>query len=178
MRHFIALFISLGVSQLFEHYPERSLKFETNPNSFSTNLWVPWGPGLGLRKKRFWASWQILSNFNFLENKKKIVKKSKSGLIAIVFFCKIFWLNPHAPDRFTPHVPVAQKIADRYWLIANSAKNGIFLYKTSATFCATGAWGLKLFKNSPTTWTEWHKYPNNEFWSSLRIIWVLETFKT
>ena len=29
------------------------------------------------------------------------------------------FLNPHAPDRFTPHAPVAQKIADQRWLIAN-----------------------------------------------------------
>ena len=34
-------------------------------------------------------------------------------------------VNPQAPDRFTPHVPVAQKIADQRWLIANSAKNMI-----------------------------------------------------
>ena len=25
-------------------------------------------------------------------------------------------LNPHAPDRFTPHAPVAQNIADHRWL--------------------------------------------------------------
>ena len=28
-----------------------------------------------------------------------------------------------------PHAPVAQKIADQRWLIANSAKIGTFLYK-------------------------------------------------
>ena len=37
-------------------------------------------------------------------------------------------VNPHAPDRFTPHAPVAQKIADQRWLIANSAeKKYLFL---------------------------------------------------
>ena len=33
------------------------------------------------------------------------------------------------PIGLPPHAPVAQKIADQRWLIANSAKIGTFLYK-------------------------------------------------
>ena len=33
------------------------------------------------------------------------------------------------PMGLPPHAPVAQKIADQRWLIANSAKKGTFLYK-------------------------------------------------
>ena len=36
------------------------------------------------------------------------------------------YFNPQAPDGFTPSAPVAQKIADQRWLIANSAKIGTF----------------------------------------------------
>ena len=51
-----------------------------------------------------------------------ICYKSPSSDISVFF-------NPHAPDRFTPPAPVAQKSADQRWLIANSAKKATFLYK-------------------------------------------------
>ena len=35
-----------------------------------------------------------------------------------IHFSQISFLNPHTPDRFTPHAPGAQKIADQRWLIA------------------------------------------------------------
>ena len=46
---------------------------------------------------------------------------------------------PSHTDRFTSHTPVAQKIADQRWLIANSAKR--YRFFSSISFVTNGLFG-------------------------------------
>ena len=98
----------------------------------------------------FWTSLECPSQSNarawrpaepFLTNRDTLIKLGAylcSNITGIKCCCpalKIIMkfrkqLNPHAPNRFTPHAPVLQKIADQRWLIANTEKNRhFFLYK-------------------------------------------------
>ena len=89
----------------------------------------PWGPQEFQKYKEEIENVKIQDNGSYLSGEKNIKKASFRNFWSLTSqysLKKLFFsrrINPHAPDRLTPHGPVAQKIADQRWLIAISAKN-------------------------------------------------------